>query len=154
MKIIGVLLVCVSVWSVPALAVQPNERLADATLEQRAREVSKALRCVVCQNETIDESNAELARDMRVLVRARITSGDTNEQVLAYMVERYGDFVLLKPRFTAENLVLWLGPFALLVVGAFVVARRLRRPIAPVVTPLNEEEARELATFSRKDGQP
>jgi cytochrome c-type biogenesis protein CcmH len=144
-----------AVWLIAgaAFAVQPSERLADPTLEQRARDVSKALRCVVCQNETIDESSAELARDMRVLVRERIAGGDSNEQVLSYMVQRYGDFVLLKPRFTAENLVLWLGPFALLVVGGFVVARRLRRPQQTTASALSDDEIQELAALRDQDRQ-
>jgi cytochrome c-type biogenesis protein CcmH len=137
-----------------AWAVQPNERLTNPALEQRARDVSKALRCVVCQNETIDESNAELARDMRVLVRERIAAGDSNEQVLSYMVQRYGDFVLLKPRFTAENLVLWLGPFVLLVIGGFVVARRLRRPPVASAPALNDNEMQELAALRDQDRKP
>ncbi|MSO97395.1 MAG: cytochrome c-type biogenesis protein CcmH [Rhodospirillaceae bacterium] len=132
--------------STAALAVLPGERLTDPTMEARAREVSQALRCVVCQNETIDDSDAELAKDMRVLVRERISAGDSNEQVVSYMVQRYGDFVLLKPRMTANTMALWFGPFALLIVGAFVVARRLRRPatqVAEAVT-LSDAEAREV----------
>lgn len=137
----------------PAFAVEPSERLADPALEARAREVSQALRCVVCQNETIDESNAELAKDMRLLVRERIEAGDSNSQVIAYMVERYGDFVLLKPRFNAETLLLWLGPALLLLAGAVVVIRRLRSasatPIAPA--PLSAEEQRALAEIEREN---
>ena len=94
-----VALAFVALFAVNAMAVEPNERLADPALEARARDVSQALRCVVCQNETIDESNAELAKDMRMLVRERIAAGDSNQEVLDYMVARYGDFVLLKPRF-------------------------------------------------------
>jgi cytochrome c-type biogenesis protein CcmH len=135
-------------WMPVALAVEPNERLADPAAEARAREVSKALRCVVCQNETIDESNAELAKDMRLLVRERIKAGDTNDQVIAYMVDRYGDFVLLKPRFTAETLALWIGPAVLLVLGGIAVARRLRRTAAPAgPAPLSAEEAAALAAL-------
>jgi cytochrome c-type biogenesis protein CcmH len=132
-----------------AWAVNPNERLADPAQEARAREVSQALRCVVCQNETIDESNAELAKDMRLLVRERIAAGDSNEQVVAYMVQRYGDFVLLKPRFTAETLALWLGPAVLLIIGGLVAARRLRRAgtaaaLTQATAPLSAEEAAEV----------
>jgi len=138
-------------------AVLPDERLPDPALELRAREVSKALRCVVCQNETIDDSNAELAKDMRILVRERITAGDSNEQVLAYMVQRYGDFVLLKPRMTPETFLLWFGPFLVLIIGGVVVLRRLRKPAAVVATPatLSADEAREIQTvINNKDSAP
>lgn len=138
-------------------AVLPDERLPDPALELRAREVSKALRCVVCQNETIDDSNAELAKDMRILVRERITAGDSNEQVLAYMVQRYGDFVLLKPRMTPETFLLWFGPFLVLIIGGVVVLRRLRKPAVVVATPatLSADEAREIQTvINNKDSAP
>jgi cytochrome c-type biogenesis protein CcmH len=135
-------------------AVQPDERLADANLEQRAREVSKALRCVVCQNETIDDSSAELARDMRILVRARITAGDSNEQVLAYMVQSYGDFVLLKPRLTPDTLILWFGPLLVLIIGGVVTVRRLRKPAAAAPAELNEDDARALKAMTGKGPLP
>src|SRR5215471_21747841 len=89
----------------PCFAVEPSEMMQDPALEARARDVSKSLRCVVCQNETIDESNAELAHDMRLMVRRRIAAGDSNQEVLHYMVQRYGDFVLLKPRFTSTTIL-------------------------------------------------
>jgi cytochrome c-type biogenesis protein CcmH len=140
--------------ALPAWAVEPDERLADPALEIRAREVSKALRCVVCQNETIDDSSAELAKDMRLLVRERITAGDSNEQVLAYIVQRYGDFVLLKPRMTAETFALWFGPFLVLVLGGVMVARRMRKPaIAATPAALSEDETRELKILN-KDTAP
>ncbi len=104
----------------PALAVEPSEVLGDPALEERAREVSKGLRCVVCQNQSIDDSNAELARDMRILVRERIVAGDTNQQVLDYMVSRYGDFVLLKPPLKTATYALWFGPA--LIVGIGILA--------------------------------
>ncbi|MFC1673702.1 cytochrome c-type biogenesis protein, partial [Pseudomonadota bacterium] len=100
-----------------AAAVEPNEILKDPALETRAREVGKGLRCVVCQNQSIDDSNAELARDMRVLVRDRIVAGDSNEEVMAYMVDRYGDFVLLDPPFKASTYVLWIGPAIIAALG-------------------------------------
>ncbi len=128
----------------PALAVDPNERLADPALEERAREVSKDLRCVVCQNQSIDDSDAELARDMRVLVRERIQQGDSNEEVVNYVVSRYGDFVLLKPPFKVETLALWLGPVAIVLlglVGAWFFYRGQRaKTTAPPLSP--EDEAR------------
>jgi cytochrome c-type biogenesis protein CcmH len=131
----------------PALAVEPSEILPDPALEARAREIGRALRCVVCQNQAIDDSNAEVARDMRRAVRERLTAGDSNADVMAYMVARYGDYVLLKPPFKAGTLVLWLGaPLVLLVAGgALLLAARRRRnqPIA-APRPLDEEERRRL----------
>ncbi len=108
-------------------AVEPDEILKDPALEVRAREVGKQLRCVVCQNQSIDDSNAELAGDMRVLVRARITSGDTNQQVIDYMVDRYGDYVLLDPPFKAATLVLWVGPAAIAGLGLLWVVLLFRQ---------------------------
>ena len=132
--------------SVASHAVEPGEMLADPALEARARVVSKALRCVVCQNETIDDSRAEIAGDMRKLVRERITAGDSNEQILRYMLERYGDFVLLKPRFTGVTLILWCGPPFLLLLGFLVLRRRLNTPgIGPA--PLTPEEQVALAAL-------
>ena len=137
-----------------AYAVEPHEMLKDPALESRARDVSKHLRCVVCQNETIDESNADIARDMRVLLRARILAGDSNEQVIAFMVSRYGDYVLLKPRFTANTLLLWLGPFILLGIGALVVYRRLRRAPAAAPAPLTPEEEAALQELAPGERTP
>ncbi len=141
--------------SASAFAVEPDERLPVPADEARAREVSKALRCVVCQNETIDDSHAELARDMRLLVRDRIKAGDSNEQVLAYMVQRYGDFVLLKPRMTPETYVLWFGPFLVLIIGGVIVFRRLRKA-APAAAPqaLSAEDAKALSEMTNKDTAP
>ncbi|MBL8644398.1 MAG: cytochrome c-type biogenesis protein CcmH [Rhodospirillaceae bacterium] len=147
------LFIAAVVLSAAAFAVEPGERLADANQEARAREVSKALRCVVCQNETIDDSHAELAKDMRLLVRERIKAGDSNEQVLSYMVQRYGDFVLLKPRMTGETLVLWFGPLIVLVLGGFIVARRLRKaqPAAAAPAALSADEARALSELTKNE---
>lgn len=108
-------------------AVEPNEILKDPELEARAREVGKGLRCVVCQNQAIDDSNSELAGDMRVLVRERITAGDSNQQVIDYMVDRYGDYVLLDPPFKAATLVLWVGPAAIAGFGLLWVVMLFRR---------------------------
>jgi len=146
-RILFILAVC---FASVTFAVEPREMMEDPALEARAREVSKALRCVVCQNETIDESNAELARDMRLMVRHRIASGDSNQEVLNYMVERYGDFVLLKPRFTGTTLLLWFGPLIVLVLGGVMLARVLRRA-RPAAAPLSAEEAASLAALERKD---
>lgn len=140
MKKIAILLAALCVTA-SAWAVEPKEMLKDPALEARAREVSQQLRCVQCQNETIDESHAEIARDMRVLVRERIVAGDTNQQIIDYMRSRYGDYVLLKPRFMTGTLILWLGPFVILVIGGFVVAARLKQGRrAAAAAPLSAEE--------------
>ena len=111
----------------PAFAVLPSEQLSDPALEARARAISAQLRCVVCQNQTIDDSDAELAHDLRVLLRQRLKAGDSDQQAIAFIVNRYGDYVLLKPPFEAETLLLWLGPFLVLLTGAAGVAFYLRR---------------------------
>ena len=113
-----------------SLAVEPDEMLADPALEARAEVLSKELRCVVCQNQSIDASSAPLARDMRLLVRERIAAGDTDAQAKAYLVERYGNFVLLKPPFQADTLLLWFGPLLILLVagGALLMAARTGAP--------------------------
>ncbi len=125
----------------PALAIEPSEMLKDPALEARAREIGRALRCVVCQNQAIDDSNAEVAHDMRRAVRDRLTAGDSDDAVMAFMVARYGDYVLLKPPFKSGTLVLWLGaPLVLLIAGgALLLAARKRRPPEPPA-PLTEEE--------------
>ena len=128
----------------PALAVNPDEVLADPVLEERARNLSAELRCMVCQNQSIDDSNAELARDLRVLVRERLTNGDSDEEVIDYVVSRYGEFVLLKPRFSGRTLLLWGAPAALLLIGAAVLglmARGRLQPRAPAALTA-EEQAR------------
>jgi cytochrome c-type biogenesis protein CcmH len=112
-----------------AMAVQPDEVLSDAALEARARALSKELRCMVCQNQSIDDSDAPLARDLRILVRERLQTGDSDRQVIDFLVARYGEFVLLRPRFSAHTALLWLGPAAILLIGAlglFMVLRRRR----------------------------
>lgn len=113
-----------------SLAVEPDEMLQDPALEARAETLSKELRCVVCQNQSIDASSAPLARDMRLLVRERIAAGDTDAEAKAYLVERYGNFVLLKPPFQADTLLLWFGPLLILVVagGALLIAARTGAP--------------------------
>lgn len=123
------LLACALLVAAPALAVQPDEILPDPALEARARDISKELRCLVCRNENIDDSHAGLARDLRLLVRERLTAGDTDEEVIAYIVDRYGEFVLLNPRMSGGNLVIWLaGPGLLLIggLGALFFIRRQR----------------------------
>lgn len=129
----------------PAHAVQPDEVLADPALEKRAREISQVLRCPVCQGENIDESNADVSRDLRLLVRERLIEGDSNAQVLDYITARYGEYVLFEPEKTGANLILyWTGPAVLLVAlgGAFVWIRRRRREEPPAANLSPEEEAR------------
>ncbi|WP_417269599.1 cytochrome c-type biogenesis protein CcmH [Celeribacter sp.] len=139
-----VLIFTLLMTAVPALAVQPDEVLPDAAMEARAREISKGLRCLVCRNENIDESNADLARDLRLLVRERLVEGDSNEQVVDYVVDRYGEFVLLKPTLTGANKLLWVaGPLMLLAalfVGINFVRRRQNESDVAELTP--EEQAR------------
>ncbi|MDX2288537.1 MAG: cytochrome c-type biogenesis protein [Hyphomicrobiaceae bacterium] len=110
-----------------AHAVQPGERLADPGLESRARALSAELRCLVCQNQSIDDSDAPLAKDLRLLVRERLAAGDTDGQVMSFVVERYGEFVLLRPTFGLHTLLLWLAPALVLVVGIALASRTLRR---------------------------
>jgi cytochrome c-type biogenesis protein CcmH len=125
----------------PAFAVNPDEVLSNPVLEQRARNLSAQLRCMVCQNQSIDDSNAELARDLRVLVRERLTNGDTDEQVIDYVVSRYGEFVLLKPRLGAKTVILWATPILLLLVGGVAILVFVRtRPSQRTVAALTVEE--------------
>lgn len=134
----------------PAAAVQPDEILSDPALEFRAREISKELRCLVCRNESIDDSNADLARDLRLIVRERLVAGDTDAQVKRFLVDRYGEFVLLKPSFSAANAPLYLFPAFALLAGAGIVIVYLRRrarpgPAAmPQQPPLSDAEKQRL----------
>jgi cytochrome c-type biogenesis protein CcmH len=139
-------------FAAAAYAVEPNERLADPALEARARALSKELRCLVCQNESIDESHAELAHDIRALLRERLEQGDSDEQVRQFLVSRYGEFVLLKPPFEPATSALWLGPPALLAVGAVALLLRLRRRAGAEAPPLSEAERRRLARLLEEDG--
>jgi cytochrome c-type biogenesis protein CcmH len=137
------LMLVMALWHGPANAVQPGEALADPALEARARTLSAELRCMVCQNQSIDLSDAELAHDLRVLVRERLMAGDSDEEVLDYVVSRYGEFVLLKPRFSLRNALLWGTPVLLLVAGAggLFFSQRRRRSDAQMLT---DEEKAEL----------
>ncbi|MDX5357578.1 MAG: cytochrome c-type biogenesis protein CcmH [Rhodobacterales bacterium] len=130
----------------PALAVQPDEVLPDPAMEARAREISKDLRCLVCRNESIDESNAELARDLRLLVRERLVAGDSNTEVVEFIVDRYGEYVLLRPTASGSNLLLWIAGPAMLVLGlgAAIMYLRRRRVAdgAPVEALTEAEKAR------------
>ena len=137
----------VAACSPAVFAVQPDEVLSDASLEKRARSLSTGLRCLVCQNQSIDDSDAPLAKDLRVLVRERLVAGDSDQQVIDYVVARYGDFVLLKPPMNTHTLLLWIAPF-LALAGAVVVILRgdAARPAASVATaaPLSAREEEEL----------
>jgi cytochrome c-type biogenesis protein CcmH len=139
-------------------AVEPDEVLKDPVLESRAREIGKELRCLVCQNQSIDDSDAELARDLRVLVRERLTNGDSNQQVVDYVVSRYGDFVLLNPPFKAATYALWLGPAVLVIAGVIAVVVFYRRRAAAAGAagappPLSEAEKSRLAGLLGDDPQ-
>ena len=132
--------------ALPAGAVQPDEMLKDPVLEARARELSEELRCMVCQNQSIDDSDATLAKDLRILVRERLTAGDSNDAVKAFLVARYGDFILLRPPFEWRTLLPWTAPFLLLIIGgafALLGARRLRRS-AVVPKPREDVEKKRL----------
>ncbi|HKO08414.1 MAG TPA: cytochrome c-type biogenesis protein [Alphaproteobacteria bacterium] len=136
------LVVLLALLAAPVLAVQPSEMLADPRLEARARAISEELRCLVCQNQSIDESNADLAHDLRVLVRERLVAGDSDAQAVKYIVDRYGQFVLLKPPVEPATYVLWLSPALLVLFGAagiFVYLRRRRAQLEPAALSAAEE---------------
>ena len=135
------------------LAVQPGEMLADPALEARAREISAKLRCLVCQNQTIDDSDAALARDLRILVRERLMAGDSDGEVIDFIVARYGDYVLLQPRLSRHTLVLWTAPAAFVLLGgmlALVLFRR-NRTARSAPAPLDEAEKARLAALLKDD---
>ncbi|TIT00879.1 cytochrome c-type biogenesis protein [Mesorhizobium sp.] len=134
-----------------ALAVKPDEVLADPALEARARTLSEELRCMVCQNQSIDESDADLARDLRVLVRQRLVAGDTDQQVMDYIVSRYGEFVLLKPRFSLRNALLWGTPVLLLLAGGIFIVLTARSRRSTATHALTAEEQAELDTILHRD---
>ena len=134
--------------ALPLGAVQPDEVLDDPVLEQRARDLSKGLRCLVCQNESIDESDASLARDLRILLRERLEQGDTDEQAITFIVDRYGEYVLLRPTVTGSNWLLWAaGPLMLLIAGGVGFAYLRGREKAPeqTIDALSDGEKSRLA---------
>ena len=138
-------------WASVAAAVQPDEVLADPGLEARARALSRELRCVVCRTETIDDSDAGIARDLRLLLRERLVAGDSDTQVMEFMVARYGDYVLLRPPARGANLVLWLaGPVLLLAGGGIAVAYLRRRKVTEPVAALTPDEERRLDQILRE----
>ena len=144
-----------AVLAFPALAVEPSEMLPDPALEARARDIGRSLRCVVCQNQSIDDSVAEVAHDMRLVVRERLTAGDSDAQVFDYMVARYGDYVLLKPPFKTATAILWLGAPVVLLLAAGLLykagRRRAQRLAAVRSTPLSDEERRRLSALLASD---
>jgi cytochrome c-type biogenesis protein CcmH len=136
---------------VPARAVQPDEVLKDAALERRARDISAGLRCLVCQNQSIDESDAPLAKDLRVLVRERLQAGASDRQVADFVVQRYGEFVLLKPTFGLHTILLWLGPLLVLFAGAAGLLFTLKRSRADTPAPLSPEERAAVEALLKRD---
>ena len=159
MKILRYVLLLVVFAAHPAFAVQPDEMLADPALEARARALSQELRCLVCQNQSIDDSEAPLARDLRILLRERLKSGDSDRQAMDFLVARYGEFVLLKPRLEWRTALLWLGPPALLIAGGlalFIAARRRSLSVAAgggPGQPLSQTEEARLAALMGDAGE-
>ena len=147
-------LLCIMlVISAPLAALGPDEILPDPALESRARELSAGLRCLVCQNQSIDDSDAELARDLRVLVRERLVAGDTNDEVEQYIVDRYGEYVLLNPRMGAHTLILWVSAPILLLVGLAALLLARRQMVPPAAPALTQEEQAVLAELQRDKDQ-
>ena len=143
------LILCLLLAAPPALAVQPDEVLPDPALEARARQISHDLRCPVCQGETIDDSNAPISRDLRLLVRERLVAGDSDAEVVDYIVARYGEFVLFNPRASGSGLLLWLaGPAMLLVGGALAFSLTRRKP--KLEDDLSEDEQARIAELMKE----
>lgn len=143
-----IFIVILSLFPFSVSAVEPDEILSDPVLEERARVISKELRCVVCKNQDIDSSNAGVARDLRLLVRERLVTGDTNEEVLTYIQARYGDFVLLKPPFKPQTYLLWFAPPLLaliaIIIGAMVLFRSRNRKVRRSLTASDEKEVAQI----------
>lgn len=137
-------LLCFLLLLTPAYAVQPDEILSDAKLETRARDLSTGFRCLVCQNQSIDESDAPLARDLRILIRERLIKGDSDAEITDFIVARYGDFVLLKPRLTARTAILWATPFLIILVGFGFILRRRAVSLNNAESALTQEEQKAL----------
>jgi cytochrome c-type biogenesis protein CcmH len=141
-------LLCLLLLAVPAYAVQPDEILADPKLEQRARDLSTGFRCLVCQNQSIDESDAPLAKDLRILIREHLVKGDSDAEIRDFVVARYGEFVLLKPRFTASTAILWATPFLIILAGFIVILRGRKISGVPAESPLSPEEQKAVRELS------
>ena len=147
----AILVICIPFVS---YSVEPNEVLSDPILEERARDISKDLRCLVCQNESIDDSNASLAKDLRILVRERLVAGDSDDEVLNFIVDRYGEFALLKPRLNGFNLILWLsGPLMLLIalIISFTFISSKQKSTRHITTGLSDHEKKELSKIVNED---
>lgn len=147
MRLLKPLILALLLAASPSLAVQPDEVLPDPVMEERARDISAGLRCPVCQNESIDESSADIARDLRLLVRERLVEGDTDEETVDYVVARYGEYVLLQPNFSGANMVLWILPLVLLVTGlglSLVYIRQRASAVAPSERGLDGAEQARL----------
>jgi cytochrome c-type biogenesis protein CcmH len=157
MKLLRLIIVCAVLFGThAALAVEPDEMLADPTLEARARTISRELRCMVCQNQSIDDSAAPLAHDLRVLVRERLKAGDNDRQVLDFLVARYGEFVLLKPRFEWRTALLWLTPLSVLIVGAIALVaatKRRKGGTDPSAGKLSAAEEARISELMRSPGE-
>ncbi len=154
MRRVFIIAVALTLFTPAARAVMPGEVLPDAALEARARDLSAELRCLVCQNQSIDDSAAPLARDLRMLVRERLVLGDTDEQVLSYLVARYGNYVLLKPPLQGDTLLLWIGPGLILALAGAVFAAYVRRGgrlVDEPVAALTDAERRQLAARGGDD---
>ena len=144
-RLLFALLLSALAWAAPVRAVQPDEMLPDPALEARARNLSRELRCMVCQNQSIDDSDAPLARDLRILVRDRLKAGDSDSAIRTFLTARYGDFILLKPPLRLETALLWVGPVLVLVLGALVILLRRSRKEELAGAELTAEETAELA---------
>jgi len=139
----------------PCHAVRTDEMLSDPVLEARARDIGKELRCLVCRNQSVDDSDADLAHDSRVLIRQRLTAGDSNAQVISYIRSRYGDYVLLRPPFQLDTWLLWLGPAAILLAGLWGAGRYMRRQAGMIAPPpLSAEEQERLAQILDEKAEP
>jgi cytochrome c-type biogenesis protein CcmH len=152
-SVLAALLLALAV-AAPAYAIEPREQLNDPALEARARTLGQELRCLVCQNESIDDSNADLARDLRTIVREKLTAGDSDQQVLDFVTARYGDFVLLRPPVRAGTLVLWFGPAVLLIAAIIAMTLRRRARAKAEPAPLSSEEDRCLARLLDEETAP
>lgn len=141
-RLLAILLVVL--WTSPASALEPGELLQDPVLESRARALSAELRCLVCQNQSIDDSDAPLAKDLRTLIREHLVKGESDAEIMDYVVARYGDYVLLKPRFNSRTLVLWGTPFAVLLVAGIAMFMRRRTAAAEPERPLSDAERQAL----------
>jgi cytochrome c-type biogenesis protein CcmH len=153
-RLAAILFLALMIATPAAHAVQPDEVLADPALEARARALSAELRCMVCQNQAIDDSDAPLARDLRILLRERLSAGDTDDEVIAFLVARYGDFILLRPPVALNTALLWLVPPAVLVIGALVAVTLFRRRRSDTPVPLSDAEKARLEEIVGTPNRP